>query len=246
MTQPKLSSLTLADVVRVPRPGLGGPSRIRFSPDGEGVMYLRSERADLVQSLWEWRLDSDEPQRLAGPPPGTGDESSLSLEEALRRERLRMRELGVTDYRVAHRADPPILLVPSPDGVRVRVGDGKFRLLEGTAGSQSPRLSPDGAWVAFVRDGEIHVLPASGGSTERLTSGAEPGLTYGLAEFIAQEEFDRGDGYWWSLDSRHIAFEEADSRHLPRFNIVHDEGPRQSVETHEYPFAGSENARVRI
>ncbi|MFQ5382299.1 MAG: DPP IV N-terminal domain-containing protein, partial [Dehalococcoidia bacterium] len=246
MTDRPLSKLTLDDVVRVPRPGLGVPTRWRFTPDGAALTYLHSERADLVQSLWERRIEGDEVRLLAGPSAAAADEASLSLEEALRRERLRMRALGVTDYHFARRAEPPVLAVPSPEGVRVGVGPGELKLLAGTKGAQFARLSPDGKSLAFVREGELHVASPITGVVTRLTEGAEQGLTHGLAEFIAQEELERSDGFWWSGDSDYIAFEEADSRHIPTFTILHDDGRQQTSETHQYPFAGAENARVRI
>src|SRR5690606_18983067 len=94
--------------------------------------------------------------------------------------------------------------------------------IAGSDGAIDPHLSPDGTKVAFVRDGELWVLPVSGSSeARRLTSGAEPGLTNGLAEFIAQEELDRDRGFWWSPDGAKIAYIRADSRHIPDYTIVH-------------------------
>ncbi len=246
MTGRRPRKLTLEDVVRVPRPGLNVPMRWRFTPDGSALTYLYSERADLVQSLWERPLGREDDRLLAGPSAEASDETSLSLDEALRRERLRMRELGVTDYHFAPKADPRVLAVPSPEGVRVMVGGGDLKLLPGTRGAQFPRLSPNGKRLAFVREGELHVASVATGVVNRLTEGAEPGFTHGLAEFIAQEELERSDGFWWSGDSETIAFEEADSRHIPKFTILHDEGNRQTAETHEYPFAGAENVEVRL
>ena len=71
------------------------------------------------------------------------------------------------------------------------------------------QFSPDGASVAFVQDSEVYVVPANGSSPPRqVTFGARgSGKTNGLADFIAQEEMARGDGFWWSPDSTRIAFE---------------------------------------
>ena len=56
-------------------------------------------------------------------------------------------------------------------------------------------------------------------------------------------------GLWWSKDSRHIAFEEADETHIPVYRIMHqgkDETGSSAQEDHGYPFAGMENARIRL
>ena len=37
------------------------------------------------------------------------------------------------------------------------------RLLAGTEGARGPFLSPDGAWVGFVRNAKIYKMPTAGG-----------------------------------------------------------------------------------
>lgn len=60
---------------------------------------------------------------------------------------------------------------------------------------------------------------------------------------------ERRHGYWWSLDSKFIAFTEFDSSEMPLYRIMHQGkdcvGP-DSQEDHAYPFAGSSNVRVRL
>ena len=56
-------------------------------------------------------------------------------------------------------------------------------------------------------------------------------------------------GLWWSKDGRHIAFEEVDETHIPVYRIMHqgkDQTGPSAQEDHGYPFAGMENARVRL
>src|SRR5205823_7745559 len=43
-----------------------------------------------------------------------------------------------------------------------------------------------------------------------------------------------------------LAFEQADERHIPPFVIPHWGTDRPETEEHRYPFAGEENARVRL
>jgi dipeptidyl-peptidase-4 len=101
-----------------------------------------------------------------------------------------------------------------------------------------------------VQDAELHVLPSQGGEPQRLTYGArETGKTNGLAEYIAQEEMKRMRGYWWSVDNQWIAFVEVDETHIPVYRIVHqgsDEVGEGAQEDHRYPFAGKDNARIRL
>lgn len=60
---------------------------------------------------------------------------------------------------------------------------------------------------------------------------------------------DRKNGYWWSLDSRFIAFTQVDSSEIPLFRIMHQGKSSVGVdaqEDHAYPFAGASNVKVRL
>ena len=245
MTRP-LEIITLADLARFPRPGTVIPGRVGFTPDSKAVCYLFSEEGSLVRSLWRYDIATAERTVLAGPPPASTSEGELSREEELRRERARLRELGVTDYQWAKEATEPVLIVPGGGRLYVSVGGAPLRELDGTQGAIDPRLSRDGRQLAFVRDGDLYVMPVSGGEPRRLTSGAEDAFTNGLAEFVAQEELDRDRGFWWSPDGTRIAYIEADSRHIPLYPIVHQGTDEVDIEHHRYPFAGAPNAYVRL
>jgi dipeptidyl-peptidase 4 len=218
-------------VARLPAPGTSAPTAIHFSPDGAVVTYLLAGAEDLDRRLYALDLATGQ-TRLLIEPPADVTEESMTPEERLRRERAREMGLGVTSYAWAKKAN--VFITPMPDGVRV---DGALRI-EGPV--LDPQLSPDGTRVAYVRDGELWVDDA------QLTTGAEDGLTHGLAEFIAQEEMDRYHGFWWSPDGARIAFEEVDERHIPLFRIPHFGSDKVEDEAHRYPFVGTDNARVRL
>jgi dipeptidyl-peptidase-4 len=87
-----------------------------------------------------------------------------------------------------------------------------------------PKLSPDGTLVVYVQDCELYCISTISSSEPRqLTFDARGYLnkTNGLAEFIAQEEMDRNDGFWWSDDSHFIAFTQVDESNVPVFRISH-------------------------
>ena len=235
--------LTLAQVASYPRPGMAGPAGIGFMPDGSALTWLHSASGSLVRSLWRVDLETGERSVLVGPDDAPGE---LTREEELRRERTRTRELGVTSYSWARDADPPVLLIPGGPLLRVVVGDGDPAELANTEAAVEPTLSPDGGHLSFVRDGDLHVLDRKSGELTRLTNEAEDGLTLGLADYIAQEEFGRLRGHWWSRDGQQIALVRVDSRHIPEYPIVHQGMDRPEVERHRYPFSGEANATAQL
>lgn len=245
MSRP-LEQITITDVARQPRPGTVAPAGYSFTPDGAGICYLFSDEGTLIRSLWRYDIATGARRVLAGPPPASLTEGDLSREEELRRERARLRELGVTSYQWAKRAEPPVLLVPGGGKLYVAAGDAPLREIDGVEGAIDPRLSPDGSQVAYVRDGELFVASTATGGPRQLTSGAEDGLTNGLAEFIAQEELDRDRGFWWDDAGARIAYIRADSRHIPDYPIVHQGKADVDIERHRYPFAGAANAYVEL
>ena len=241
MAERAAERLTIADVASYPRPGMDAPGMIGFAPDSSAVTWLHAEDGGLVRSLWQINVETGGRSVIAGP----GADAPMSREEELLRERTRTRELGVAAYTWARDSESPVLMIPGPT-LRVSVDGEPLRELPDSAGALSPTLSPDGTQLSFVRGGELFLMPTDGSSVaSQLTSGAEDGLTHGLADYIAQEEFGQLRGHWWSRDGR-IAYLRVDERHVAPYPIVHQGGGEVDVETHRYPFAGDQNAHVSL
>ena len=251
------SPITLEDIATYPLPGTATPGAMKFSPDGRWLTWLDSPHDSLSRELFALELaqaETAELRRVIEPPDGGVTEDKLSPEEKLARERTRTRDLGVTSYAWARYADR--MLIPLTGEIWLQDGiDAKLRKLVGKTESDTrpaldPRLSAQGDQVAFVRGGELWVVPADGsGAPKQLTTGVEPGKTRGLAEYIAAEEMGRHHGYWWSPDGAALAFIEVDETHIPAYRIVHQGKSKvgdAAQEDHGYPFAGADNARVRV
>ena len=148
---------------------------------------------------------------------------------------------------------------------RGQIGGGEPRLVvdsgDNGAAILDAKLSPDGKWVAFVREKEIRVAPcdpldgddrdeatdrnvvSDALPSARVTFGAygRDATTHGLAEFIAAEEMDRSEGYWWSPDGRKIAFARVDAGTVTPYRIERADGEVRSGT--EIPVRGGTNAR---
>jgi dipeptidyl-peptidase-4 len=215
------------------------PGKIGYSPDAKFVTYLFSERGDLVRDLWGLELASGRKQRFLSPPGETVTEENISREEMLRRERLRLRETGITDYTWAEKAN--VMLLPLR-GDLYRWADGSVTRLA-AGGVIDPKITADGRRTFFVRGADVWTVDEAG---ERRLTSHPAGMTNGLAEFVAQEELDRLSGYWPSPSGDLVAFEQVDESSIPVFPIVHQATAALEIEEHRYPFAGAENARVKL
>jgi len=291
----QLASIQVQDVVRYPLPGCDQPTDFCFSTGGSVLCTLYSKVGTLQRSLHVCKINTDgledtmegvEPRTdlplaefevMIEPPRGSGvDEKHLSLEEKLRRERLRERGLGITRYfwsKAATTTPPykedkpsyPFVMIPLPDGVYIQpvevqgkvVTEGTWklaseltRIIPATTEKPilEPTISPDGKKISYVCNGNLYCYWIQTGVTVPLTNDAAKGLVNGLAEYVAQEEMDRRTGHWWSPCSSRIAFTQYDTRHIPSYRIKHlgSEDSEGIEEEHEYPFVGKENAKVML
>ncbi|MCH4209694.1 S9 family peptidase [Bifidobacterium sp.] len=75
---------------------------------------------------------------------------------------------------------------------------------------------------------------------------AEDTWRIGLAEFVAGEEMDRYDGFWWSPDSDGVIFETFDSSPEPVWYISDPTDPEVQARPRRYPRALTHNADVHL
>ena len=233
------------DVAATRNYSLGIPANAAPSPDGKAILYFRSGPRDTVQRLYEYELATRKERELVAPESLlAGKHEELSAEEKARRERARISVTGFTHFELSRDGGRVLLPFNGRLFVVARQG-GKITPLPGE-GWIAPQFSPDGTKVAALRGDELHVVDIGTGADRQLTKGAGETLQHGEAEFVAQEEMDRREGFWWSPDSRFIAYEEADLSPVQPSYIADPMEPSQKPVEFRYPRAGTANAVVRL
>ena len=234
-------------------PGLSGPSprAVKFSPDGKRVTFLKPRADDLSRyDLWQFDVASGEQTLLVDSSAVDPADAELSEEEKALRERKRIAGVrGIADY---DWGTADTILVPAGGDLYLvtlkRSGPETRRLTQTDAFEYDAKVSPKGTHVSFIRDGALYAIDLSSGKEARISPEAQPekAISYGVAEFVAQEEMNRYTGYWWSPDERYIAFTEVDESGvdiIPRFDIAAD---KVTVIEQRYPRAGRPNAKVAL
>jgi dipeptidyl-peptidase-4 len=171
-------------------------------------------------------------------------EEKLSAEEKARRERARVTLKGFTRFDLS-KDGARLLVTLSGQLYVVNRGDLKVTVLPGKNWID-PRFSPDGTAVAAVSGGELHVIELAMATSRALTTGASASLSHATAEFVAQEEMDRREGYWWSPDSQSLVYQETDESSVEVRHIADPLHPEAAPVDFFYPHAGSSNASVRL
>ena len=127
-------------------------------------------------------------------------------------------------------------------------GSTAVRLTNHPGREQFPQFSPDGKSVAFVRDFDLYVVDIAAPTERRLTTGGRDDLRHGHADWVYYEEIfnRRWPAFWWSPDSKKLAFMEFDDAGVPLHTVMDDTAtPRRLEQTH-YPRSGEPNPKVRF
>jgi dipeptidyl-peptidase-4 len=224
---------------------LGRPTGVHVTPDGKTVLFLRAQPRQPSLSLFEMDLGTGQTKPLLTPEQLLkGADEQLSAAERARRERMRVSARGFTSYQLS---DDGTLLLLSLSGrlYTLRRSDNHVEALP-PEGAIDPHFSPDAKKIAYVRERDLYVLDLKTKKETRLTKSPHPRVTNGLAEFVAQEELDRMNGFWWSPDSRELVYEEADNRPVETFHLMDATHPEAAVEETPYPRPGGANAKLRL
>lgn len=241
-------ALTIERVFASPSLSGSSPRSLAFSPDGSRVTFLRAKDDDrTVLDLWAMDVAGGEPYLLVDSQVLAPEERELTEAERQLRERARISSSGIVRYDWDTLGEA--ILVPlDGDIFRVDVETGEARRLMQTPEYETDaQISPQGNFVSFIRDQNLYVIDLASGDERAITAGEGGLISWGMAEFVSQEELDRRTGYWWSPDERFIAVARADETpvdNIERMEIAGD-GSAQVV-SQRYPRAGTDNAIVEL
>jgi dipeptidyl-peptidase-4 len=242
------SQATELNVARlVASPSLSGPvaNSVRISPDGSRVTFLQGRDDDKdQQDLWEYHL-ADGEKRLLVDSRLLAGEKTLDEVELARRERARIYATGIVDY--AWSPDGRALLFPlGGDLYYLELGSDPRRLTRSESTETDAKISPLGGYVSFVREQNLYVIDLATGEERAITTAGKGPVSYGMAEFVAQEEMYRDTGYWWARDDSEIAYTRVDESGVELKNRYEIDATGVTTIAQRYPFAGTANAIVEL
>jgi dipeptidyl aminopeptidase/acylaminoacyl peptidase len=127
-------------------------------------------------------------------------------------------------------------------------GSGAVRLTKTPGNKELSSFSPNGQFVAFVRDHNLFVVDIATQTERALTSDGTALVSNGKADWVYFEEiFNRNwRAYWWSPDSTQIVFLRLDDGPVHKFTVLDPLPTRQVVEATPYPKAGDPNPFVKL
>jgi dipeptidyl-peptidase 4 len=222
---------------------LGAPRSFSVSADGQRVWFLRSSGPeDPVHLLWTFDLPDGSERPLVDPAALGASDVALPAAEQARRERARESGEGVVAF-ATDRAGGRAAMAIGGQVVVADAASGGVEVLDAAPGAFDPRFDPGGERVAYVADGALRVVSST--EPDRVVV-AEDGVTWGLAEFIAAEEFSRSRGFWWAPDGSALLVERVDESPVGRWHIAAPVEPWSAPRSIRYPAAGTDNAACSL
>jgi dipeptidyl-peptidase-4 len=130
------------------------------------------------------------------------------------------------------------------------VYDFKTKTLQPLSNNGKQRLatfSPDATKVAFMRDNNLFIKDLKTGEEKQFTTdGLYNHIINGAPDWVYEEEFSFSQGFYWSPDSKKIAFMKFDESNVREFQMEEFEGLYPEWYSFKYPKAGEDNSIVGI
>jgi dipeptidyl-peptidase-4 len=136
------------------------------------------------------------------------------------------RRSGISDYYVYSVADKSLKLVAKD--------------------AQTAELAPDGRKVGYERGGDLYTFDFATQQETRLTNDAKAAFYNGRFGWAYEEEFGLAQAWYWSPDSKFIAFWQSDERQVPIYRLTDYAGFDETYDSLPYPRVGDKNPTVRI
>lgn len=225
----------------------GRPVAAVLTPDSTAVLFLRSPPTDVRQTLFELDLATGVTRELLTPESLlNGAAETLSVAEKAALERQRSSARGFGSFRLSVDGSMVLVTLSGRPYVLARKTGQVTAVNSGPGVCLDAKFSPDGQWVGYVRENDVYVVEVSKNVEVAVTRGGTETRPHGLAEFVAQEEMHRFEGFWWSPDSKQVVFQTTDHTGVERMAISDPMHPEAEPNRFFYPRAGQRNATVTL
>ncbi|HEY1823589.1 MAG TPA: prolyl oligopeptidase family serine peptidase [Trebonia sp.] len=225
---------------------LGRPRDVAFASEAGLLLFLRSLAPDdPVTGLWALSMETGQERLLVDPRELLGGAAEeISAAEFRRRERMRESARGIVAYSLGAGGRLAVFGL-SGRLFACDVADGRTREIPVTGPCLDPQVSPDGGAVGYLVGRALRVTSLDGRVLVELSED-DPQLSFGAAEFGAEEEMGRHHGYWWSPDGRQLLVARVSEHDVASWWLSDPSDAAAVPVRQRYPFAGTANPEVRL
>jgi dipeptidyl-peptidase-4 len=118
----------------------------------------------------------------------------------------------------------------------------------GAASGDDPKFSPNGESISFIRNHGLAVARLKEPKTPTTVVAPAPNKTTlnGEVDWVYEEELDVRSNYFWSPDSKRLAYLEMNEAEVPEYPITDWIPTHATVDVQRYPQPGDPNPAVRV
>jgi dipeptidyl-peptidase 4 len=219
---------------------VGTPPRgLTWSPDGLHLTYVDGGQ------LVDMDPGSGKPHVLVGRAKlATLAGAKASEKERDHRERYKMANyLWAPDSKhLMFDSNGRLWIYDLSNGTGVEIG------FTGQAAGDDPKFSPSGDAVSFVRNHSLAVvhLRDPGTPTVLVAASPNPEILNGEVDWVYEEELNTRSNYFWSPDSKTLAFLQMNETAVPKYPITDWIPTHPTIDDQHYPQPGDPNPEVRV
>ncbi len=131
-------------------------------------------------------------------------------------------------------------------------GTGVEIAFSGAGSGDDPKFSPNGEFISFVRDHGLSVvrLRDPGSPTTAVAPAPKPDTGVvalnGEVDWVYEEELDVRSNYFWSPDSKSLAYLQMNETAVPQYPIEDWIPTHAQVDSQRFPQPGDPNPEVRV
>lgn len=108
-------------------------------------------------------------------------------------------------------------------------------------------FSPDGKKVAYIVDNNLYIKDLETDSITQITKDGEHNkIINGTTDWVYEEEFSFTKGFYWSSDSKKIAYLKFDESNVKTYTLEYYSELYPDIFTYKYPKAGEDNSKVSV
>ncbi len=107
-------------------------------------------------------------------------------------------------------------------------------------------FSPDYKYTAYIEEYNLYLREIEKDKVTPLTTDGHEDLRNGYPDWVYAEEFAQFYCFWWSPDSKKIAYMQFDESPVRKFPVFHDEKFDFELEMQSFPRVGENNPIIRF
>jgi dipeptidyl-peptidase 4 len=221
------------------------PGQLMWSPDGKHLTYLDGRQL----------MDVDPATGRTHVLVSAAKLSPLQGAKGSERDRDHRERYNMASYlwapdsmHLLFDANGRLWLYDLRNGIGFEMG------FSGIASGDDPKFSPDSSNISFIRDHALAVIRMRdpGTPTAALLPASNPAsddgqtILNGAVDWVYEEELDVRSNYFWSPDSKNIAYLQMIETQVPQYPLTDWLPSHSLVEWQRYPQPGDPNPEVRV